>query len=854
VIFKLCLRGEARAKGKRHGLGHLSIAISTHNGESRMTSSTAAFFESLDSKLCRRSIYATTLVFSATSFLSAFLLFQMQLIVSKTILPWFGGSAAVWTTSMLMFQLLLLGGYIYSHVISARVSAITQTRIHLALLLIAFLMVVVLSFMWPSAITPGASWKPRADGDPTRDVMAIILISSGCPFFVLSTTAPLLQRWFARLGGGSGTYKLYSISNMGSLLGLLTFPFLLEPTIGIATQGRIWSVLFGVFIAGCALCAWQATSATEEIQVKGRQVDKNVGQATTATRVSWVSYAMWFLLAACPSSLLLATTNLLCQQVTTVSLLWVLPLSIYLLTFILCFDSPRWYRRSFFHSLFAVALFLTCAGLIVNNILSQALLLPLLLFSACMICHGELVRMRPGVERLTSFYLCVSAGGAAGGIFVGVVAPHIFTFFTEFQLTVALIVVLLLVCLALDSDSWIFERSLWPPALITVGVIFTAYLAGRRFPLGIPQLLERSHFYFAAVLTGTVVMLGTYFLDRRQGSGLHIRGHFGKTETRLENPRLPIHSPSHASGFRLVQVYIGCIVVLALAALYRTTRSFPEPYLSSRNFYGAVRVFRQAHATVLVHGRTVHGLQLDAPNDRVGTTYYGRNSAIGILLQNHPKRTITGKSLRVGLVGLGAGTLATYGQTGDYFRYYEINPDVIRLSSGPVPLFTYVRDSAARIDIELGDARLLLERELAKGDIQNFDVLVLDAFAGGTVPVHLLTREAFDTYWQHMDPNGGIVAVNITSGHIDLSPVLQGVTEHFHAASILYVDDSSYPCKNNRWVLLARSPSPLNIPGLKQTPLSAQLQIPPRLWTDDYSDIFRLERYFHFPQLPSFHR
>ncbi|MGA9390320.1 MAG: hypothetical protein WBV69_07735, partial [Candidatus Sulfotelmatobacter sp.] len=466
--------------------------------------------------------------------------------------------------------------------------------------------------------------------------------------------------------------------------------------------------------------------------------------ASAETPASVLTYAMWFLLAACPSSLLLATTNLLCQQVTTVSLLWVLPLSIYLLSFILCFDDSRWYRRSFFHPLFAVILFLTCGGLIVNNIWSQAILLPALLFLGCMICHGELVRVKPGVKRLTSFYLTVSAGGR--------------------------------------------------------------------------------------------------------------RDQLGEAETQPKKPRPPIPWPARTRGFRFVQVYVGCLAMLALAALYRSTQSSPEPYLSSRNFYGAVRVFRESHRRVLVHGRTGHGSQLDPPNDKVPTNNYRENSAIGILLRNHPKRSIPGESLRVGLVGLGAGTLATYGQPGDYFRYYEINPDVLKLSSGPQPVFTFLRDSAAHIDVELGDARLLLERELAKGERQKFDVLVLDAFVGGTIPVHLLTREAFDTYWKHLDPDGGVIAVNITSRHVDLSPVLQGATAYFHAASIVDVDASAYRSGATRWVLLARTAGALNIQGLEQTALSTQMRIPPRLWTDDYSDIFRLERYSNFASFHPFHR
>ena len=773
-----------------------------------MSSGTATFQKSARDNQGRLVPGTTKLLFASTSFLSAFLLFQMQLIVSKCILPWFGGSAAVWTTSMLVFQVLLLGGYIYSHLISARLSAIAQTRVHLALLSIAFLMVFTLSFLWPSAITPGASWKPQGSGNPARDVAVIILVSAGIPFFVLSTTGPLLQRWFARLGAGSVTYKLYSISNLGSLLGLLTFPFLLEPTLRMKTQGTLWSVLFWGFVAGCGMCAWKARNATEETQAP-----ENIVGATPETRISVLTYALWFLLALCPSALLLATTNLLCQEVTSVPLLWVLPLSLYLLSFILCFDNPRWYRQSVFHPLFAVSLFLTCAALIVGDMQTPTILLPVVLFLGCMICHGELVRLKPSVKRLTSFYLTISAGGAAGGVFVGIVAPHLFTFFTEFQLTLGATVILLLVCLFLDPASWIFERGVWLPAALASGAILAAYLGGLWLP-DVQELLVRLRFYPVALLLGALVVLSTFVLGRGQSS--------------------------HARGFRFVQVYVVCIAVLALVALERSTHSILEPYLSSRNFYGAVRVFRTRRGKMLMHGRTLHGAQLDPPFDREPITYYGKKSGIGIVLQNYPKRSISGQSLRVGLVGLGTGTLAAYGRPGDYFRYYEINPAVVALSSGPQPVFTYVHDSAAHVDVELGDARLLLERELAKGELQKFDILVLDAFSGDAIPVHLLTREAFETYWQHLDPDHGIIAVHISSRHINLFPVLEGVIAYFHADSVTDVNADDDPFSTSCWVLLARHPGTLNIKGLENAPHPATMQVPARLLTDDYSDIFRL--------------
>ena len=784
------------------------------------------------SNVDRNRARAQKLLFASTSFLSAFLLFQMQLIVSKSILPWFGGSAAVWTTSMLVFQALLLGGYIYSHVISVRLSASAQTRIHLALLLIAFLMVLTLSLRWPSAITPGAAWKPEAGADPTRDVMTIILVSAGFPFFVLSTTAPLLQRWFARLGGGSGTYKLYSISNVGSLLGLLTFPFLLEPLLRLQTQGRLWSILFCGFIAGCGMCTGRASNVHEETHPEEAQTAEKMAGADTETQPSALTYAVWFLLAACSSSLLLATTNLLCQEVTTVPLLWVLPLALYLLSFILCFDNPRWYRREIFHPLFAVTLFLTCAAAIVNNIQIQAILLPGLLFFSCMICHGELVRLKPSVKRLTSFYLALSAGGAAGGVFVGVVAPHLFKFFTEFQVTLGAIVFLLLVCLVLDPVSWIYERGVWLPAAITGGVVLSAYAGGLCLP-GVSDVLERTDFLPFALSIGGAAVLTSYVMGRRQDD---------LPRPRAKRRRKPEPQPTKRTQQKIwpTPIYVGFLAGLAWACLYHGTLGFPEPYLSVRNFYGALRVYRVGPEKVLVNGRTWHGVQLDPPNNRVPVTYYGPKSGIGIVLLNHPKlKCPRGESPRR-ISGARYRNSGGYGQPGDYFRFYEINPEVVNLSLGPQPVFTYLRDSVAHVDVELGDARLLLEKELAKGQVQKFDVIVLDAFTGDAIPVHLLTREAFETYWKFLDPDRGIIAVHVSSRHVNLVPVLQGASAYFHAESVFDDDrDAKYPFEHSVWVLLARHPEALNIPGLENTPPPAT-KIPPRLWTDDYSAILRL--------------
>jgi hypothetical protein len=744
------------------------------------------------------------MVFALTSFLSAFLLFQVQLIVSKYILPWFGGSAAVWTTSMLVFQILLLGGYAYSHLVSKRLSPRAQTNLHLGLLAAVLLLVSAQSLIWPSAITPGPSWKPLNSASPVREVAVILLLAAGLPFFVLSATSPLLQRWFARAGGAARTYRLYSVSNLGSLAGLLSFPFLLEPTLRMRAQGRLWALLFGAFVAGCAWCAWRARNSDEDATPEIRN------QAVSSVPTTAVVRTLWFLLAACASALLLATTNQLCQEITSIPLLWVVPLSLYLLSFILCFDHPRWYRRDIFHPLFAVGVFALWTAMHFELRSSQLIITPVLLFITCMICHGELVRLKPVVQRLTSFYLSISAGGVLGGVFVAIVAPHIFSYYTEFQLCFGLAVLLLLWCLFRDEQSWMYRMGFWLPAGIAGGAISAAYLAGTCIP-GLPGLLDEVQFYPLALLVSVLSLLGAY-LQRKAGI-------------------------SGKRSFRAGQVLVVALAVLLLSVLYESAQAVRG--LSTRNFYGVLRIEEQEGGKVLFHGQTVHGAQPKAPNNRLPVTYYGPKSGIGILLQNYPRRVGDG-SLRFGVVGLGAGTLAAYGLPGDYLRYYEINPDVIELAAGAQPTFTYIRDSQAKVDIEQGDARLLLEYEAARGEVQNFDVLVLDAFSGDAVPVHLLTTEAFDTYWKHVNARPGVIAIHISTRHVDLLPVIEGIAEHYNASMLVCFEHGTSPFLSNLWVFLARHSEDLQVNGLSSSPPPVRSNAPSRVWTDDYSNIIRL--------------
>jgi len=751
---------------------------------------------------------AVAWIFAGTMFLSAFLLFQVQLIISKYILPWFGGSAAVWTTSLLVFQLLLLAGYVYSHLVAERLSQHGQVRLHVTVLTVALVSVVLLSFYWPSAVTPSAAWKPSSTAHPVRDVIVITLLTTGLPFFVLSTTGPLLQRWFWRQGAGAETYRLYSVSNLGSLLGLVSFPFLFEPMLRLCVQGALWSVLFGLFCGGCGWCAWRFMrgSAAEDAPL--------LGSESKDAPISTLSVVLWFLLAACASALLMATTNQLCQEVISLPLLWVVPLALYLLSFILCFDHPRWYRREIFHPLFAAGVFVLCAAMVYAERTAQIITMPLLLFVACMICHGELVRLKPGVTHLTGFYLAVSAGGALGGLFVAIVAPQLFRFFTEFQVSLGACGVLLLACVALDQSSWLYVQNFWLPCATIIGAVLLFVALGEWIP-GFSRLMQETQLYAWLLVGGALLLVGAYIQSR------------GKTPA--------------GRGFRFVQPIAGALLVMGALALYQSARPEPGLVLGERNFYGALRIFELAQGgKALFHAHTMHGAQLNAPNDRLPMVYYGPDSGIGLLLNNHPKRNSVDGSLRVGIVGLGVGTLAAYGRRGDEFRYYEINPQVVELSQGPRPVFTYVRDSAANVEMKLGDARLLLEQEAAAGEGPKFDVLVLDAFTGDAVPVHLLTKEAFSVYAKHSRDDNSIIAVHLSSRHINLLPVIEGIREYENAYTLVHFSQGSYPFLESLWVFLAKRPEALQVPGLLPSPPPAMPQAEARLWTDDYSNIFQL--------------
>ena len=688
--------------------------------------------------------------FALSIFLSAFLLFQIQPMIGKFLLPWFGGTPAVWSTAMLFFQALLTGGYAYAYWLIGHIRAERQGKLHAVLLGVAALIVLALGLFWPSPVTPSAAWKPSIGAEtPILQLFLLLAVSVGLPYFVLASNGPLMQAWFSRLFPTKSYARLYSLSNVGSLLGLLCYPFLTEPWLTLRAQGWTWAlglVLFAVLVGGLALRVGKRSETAA-------QAAGPVMQPTPKPTLSMLG--LWIILGATPSIFLLAVTSQITQEVAVIPFLWILPLALYLLSFILTFSDGPWVQRRLYALFFALASLtvlwvLTNAGTL--SVVVQVAVYSLLLFLACMIAHGELYLLRPSAEHLTTFYLMVSVGGALGGIFVNLVAPYIFTGYWEFYL------------------AW----------LLTAVIVIVSLL---------PRWMGR-----ASVRAG--VLWG--------------------------------------------------VTLVAVAGIMLGMNGYSDALFVHRNFYGILRVKAWASPSgfgdgyAMIHGATVHGIQYLAPDLRdQPTTYYVQDGGAGLVLLNHPRR---GQGLRVGVLGLGAGTLATYAQPGDVYRFYEINPTVVEIAEGQGGYFSFLKDSRADVGVVTDDARLALERELAEGRPQNFDVLVLDTFSSDSIPVHLVTKEAFAVYLQHLKPDG-VLAAHISNRHLDLRPVLWGLAQEY-SLSMQVVERSPISGSDgfpSIWVLLAREPVSQSIPALQSHVTAYDGPATPlRLWTDDYSNLFQI--------------
>jgi hypothetical protein len=678
------------------------------------------------------------LFYALTICLSAFLLFEVQPVIAKMILPWFGGSSAVWSTCMLFFQLVLLLGYLYAHLLN-RLPPRRQAMVHIALLAAGILTL---------PIIPNSTWKHSGLGHPSLTILALLSVTVGMPYFLLASTSPLLQAWYARTHKGGMPYRLFALSNAASLLALLTYPFLIEPNLPSHSQGLIWSGAFVCFAVLCGLTAWRNSAQSP---AGGPQAAASAGAADTAP--SWTARLLWLGLSGSASILLLAVTTHLTQDVAAIPFLWIVPLVAYLLSFIICFESPRLYHRAVFVPLLIVSLaFMSYRLWPEHERMDLRLVIALLafgLFVCCMVCHGELVRLKPHPRHLTGFYVTISVGGAMGGLFVGLLAPNVFHAYYEFPIGLAL-------C-----------------ALIS-GIVFTR------------ELWHAPHMWRSTGIVVLVVMLGGYFFFLR---GI------------------------------MVQMVDGYLVV-------------------ARNFYGQLRVEDEGDPRIdddaarkLIHGVINHGQQmLRAEYRKRPVTYFCPQSGIarGMTAQEGTPR-------RIGILGLGCGTLAAYGRAGDTLRIYEINPKVLEIANRD---FTYLKDTAANVEVAMGDGRLVLESEPP----QQFDMLVMDAFSGDSVPVHLITKEAFATYFRHLKPNG-ILAVNISNSYLDLEPVMERAASAFHKLGLVYhwrpPNDDAF-CFACSWTLIMDSATADAHPELRQRATVLHPKRPFRIWTDEFSNMFSI--------------
>jgi SAM-dependent methyltransferase len=663
--------------------------------------------------------------------LGAFLLFQVQPLLAKQILPWFGGSAAVWTACMLCFQALLLAGYGYAHVLQ-HLSQKAQARVHMGMLILSLLVLPIL---------PNPMWRPQEAGDPTFRILGLLLATVGLPYLMLSTTSPLMQAWMARQRPGWQPYRLFALSNTGSLVALLSFPLVVEPVLRLGVQAWAWSGAYALYAIGALVVTWRCRHL-EPLPTLATEGD-------AAPLVGWGRRLFWVGLAFAPSLLLIAGTAHLSTNVAPIPFLWVAPLALYLVSFILSFDHPRWAKRGVWFSLLVpaligMALLLEPEYQHVQVRLQVAVML-IGIFTVSMVCHGELARLRPGPRQLTGFYLALALGGALGGVFAGLVAPRVFKTLLELPLALA------------AAAGLAFVAWMWDPAA-----------GGRRV----------GRYTVASLLALGVLAMGV--------------------------------------------------------AVRRYTHSQAESILASaRNFYGALRVKQEGEGReqmrLLLHGTINHGGAFTDPTRaQAPISYYGPDSGVGLTL-----RTLgQAGPLKAGIIGLGSGSLLSYARPQDQWTVYEINPLVVTLART-----WFLNLERVKPRLVMGDARLCLEN--AKGP-EGYDVLAVDAFSSDAIPVHLLTREAFDQYKRHLRP-GGILAVHISNRYLDLVPVLreEAAAGGWFARLVEDEEDEEEGTYGSDWVLMSREQGFLLRPELSSAgPLESPRKV--HRWTDDFSNLYRI--------------
>lgn len=731
-------------------------------------------------------------IFATVIFLSSFLLFLVQPIIGKFLLPRFGGSSSVWSMSLMFFMVFLLFGYWYADRLS-RLGIRKQIWIHRSLILLTIVLVVYLFFLWSSPLTPRSSFQPaRSLTLPEIQVLVFLVLVVGMPYFLLTTTSSMLQAWYIKSSTRQSPYPFYAVSNFASLLAVASYPFLIEPFFSLNLQGKIWGLAFLLTSLGLFFCSAiykkKIYLQSKNLSLKFTKVGLNDALKPVAptsssldshglclardepsqgpaapghgprrggdepTRLHFKDYFSWIYLSFLSSVVLLSFTSQLTQGIAAVPFLWLLPLSLYLLSFVLAFSGFSYFSLG--HPLLAVIgisvlVFTGISGL--GGVLYIAVF-SVVLFLICMLCHGRLYELRPPFAFLTKFYLMIALGGALGGVFATLVSPIIFDGFWEFYLSLFLSFLLAILILRRFRANW-FSK-------------FQAYLSTSALFL--------------------VLLFGIFYAK------------FGSI-------------------------------------------------ISKRNFYGVVSVreefvnFEKLYR--LYNGRIVHGAEFKTgPLKNSPITYYGAKSGIGLALRHHPKRAGE-QGLRVGVLGLGVGNLAAYCKENDYFRFYEINPEVVRIASS---YFSFLKNCLGKVEIVEADARLALEKELKAQGSQEFDILVMDAFTDDSIPIHLLTFEAFQLYLSHLEKNNGVLAINISNNHLDLTSLMKVLAESLHLeivfiSSAASAEENLYPA---HWVLLAKNPEVLSQKKEIRQASSEKFKLRKiRPWTDNYSNLFQTLRF-----------
>ena len=681
------------------------------------------------------------LPFAVLTFSSALLLFLVQPLMARAILPWFGGAASVWTTCLLFYQTVLFLAYAYAH-LGSRLGVRKQALLHVALIAGSMLLL---------PIVPDASWRPTGPESPTLRLLGLLSVSVGGPYLLLAGTTPLLHAWFGRTHSGRSPYRLYAVSNAGSLLALLVYPTLVEPWVRVRSQGVGWSWAYGVF--GIALLGLAAGLARAGAPGGAESAEGSTAAASVAPGPA--DHAFWISLATAGSALLLSVTNAITMDIASVPLLWILPLALYLGTFILAFAGA--YRRATWGALLVLALGATSLLWVGGFALPAGVQIGLasgVLVAGCMVCHGELARSAPEARHLTGFYLAMAAGGSLGGLLVAVAAPAVLTDFFELPAAVLAAFALMTVAMLRDPGSVLAGR-------------------GRRWVLAT----------LAAVGSLAAFVFASPSLRNAEGT---------------------------------------------LAA--------------DRNFYGVLRVQDRpagvfGEMRVLRHGRIFHGAEyLDAKRRATPTAYFVEGSGVALALAAR-RATTPQAPLRIGVIGLGVGTLAAWTELGDRLRFYEINPASERLAR---EYFTFLANSAGRVDVVLGDGRLALERDASDPERWRYDVLVVDAFAGDAVPMHLLTSESMELYLRALAP-GGVIVLQITNRHVDLERVVRGLAgaAGLSAVRVDHEPPAGGAGVRSSWMVLARPGT--RLPPERRAPGSPPAG-PPVLWTDDFGNIVAVLR------------